>query len=458
MTKTRIVFAMAVLALIGAKRRAVEVTQPPVAELRTERSFAITEKSVLAPFTLDRVLAALIAHSVAPSTTPEQFFRRMFDTQNPKPGLDASLPHCDDALLNGKPASNGYLRRCPTAEGILASEPFRPEQFVPVAIVNRFDLADPSGATCGQYRITFERDSGDPLNLLNIIFEGALRNPLPSAGIEGCRPIAQFWANLSAIDSLAERRTRLEAFFFDGVAGFPPLLHPDHFRDAPAGIRDMQWTGLTTTAPRFYQFRIVNQCDGGTCRVYAKPDLLENLASGHLLDGSDTSDRATRFRDVIVDNVKNLALPDANRFSMKIPSEFLMVENDPGDGVAHFLLLAGFQRGARTPAGMEFRTRVESELRTSGSTMTVEELLTRGSITNCEGCHVSLTGPIGDEIWFPAAGPDLQHVARTLVESGEEGTGSRYTLSFAMKSVFIPNRMRILKEFLASGKAPAPSK
>jgi hypothetical protein len=439
--------ALVVVALTGARRRAIEVTPPPVAALRAERSFAITDKAILDGFALERVLAAMIARSSVPSTTPEQFFRQMFDTQNPKPGLDASMPHCDDVVVNGKASHNGYPRRCPTPEGALAREPFRFDEFVPLAIVNRFDMTDASGATCGQYRIVFARNTSGPGELLNLIFEGGLKNPHPEAGLGGCRPIAQFWAGLSAIDSSAERRARLEAFFYDGVAGFAPLIHPDHFRNAPHGIRNMHFK--SSISPRFYQFRVVNECADGACRLFAKPDVLENFPSSLLLDVHDSSDRAVRFRDLVVDQIKTLTVRDTNQFFMTVPDEFLMAESDPGDGSVHFLWGIGFGRGSNTIQGRAYRDRLVTAIREAGSEARVEELFERATIMNCEGCHaVAAPSDVGDGVTFPVAGPNQQHVARTPA-----GT----SLSPAMREVFIPNRMRILTEFLKSGKAPERS-
>lgn len=380
----------------------------------------------------------------------------MFDTQNPKPGLDASMPHCDDFLLDGKPAHNGYTRRCPTLEGTLATDPFDPSAFIPTALINRFDMADPKGANCGQYRIIFARPMPSPDHLVNLIFEGVLPNPNSGAGVGACRPIAQFWADLSAVSSLAERRARLERFFYDGIAGFPPLIHPDHYRHAPNGIRNFQHRPPSHVF-RFYQFRVVNECAGGTCRVFARPDVLENLPSKDLFDGRNTSERAERFRDAFVADVQNLAVRDVNRFFMEIPEEFLMVENNTGEGGPHALFFVGFQGGVKAPGGQAFKSRIEDELRKAGSTITADDIVNRASFINCEGCHGGGPFPVGDGVIFPAVSASAQHVDRNVVEKGEEGEGSRFAISPAMRDVFIPNRMRILKEFLTSGKAPERS-
>ena len=46
---------------------------------------------------------------------------------------------------------------------------------------------------------------------------------------------------------------------------------------------------------------------------------------------------------------------------------------------------------------------------------------------------------------------------RSFAVTGEAGPSSRYQTSDAMNDVFIPNRMRILRDFLLSGKPPEHS-
>ena len=58
---------------------------------------------------------------------------------------------------------------------------------------------------------------------------------------------------------------------------------------------------------------------------------------------------------------------------------------------------------------------------------------------------------------FPAAVPNFGQVDDLTLTAGEGGPASRFQISPAMKDVFIPNRMRILREFLQSGKPPEHS-
>src|SRR5258707_161908 len=80
----------------------------------------------------------------------------------------------------------------------------------------------------------------DPAILDGFDFERVLRNPNPSAGAAGCRAVAQFWADLSGVDSMTERRARMEHFFYDGIDGFVPVLRPAHFVVGTGRIRTSQ--------------------------------------------------------------------------------------------------------------------------------------------------------------------------------------------------------------------------
>src|SRR5438128_11241322 len=154
----------------------------------------ITEPEMLQGFDFQRVLQALTAGT---GTTPLALYQQWFDTQNPKPGLAvADAPHCDDFLTDGKPSFNGFPRRCPTPEGILATtDPFAAHDYTPIGITNRFDLTPLDGSNCGQYRIIYAKRMAQkfPKEMLHIIFEGVLPNPNPSVGAAGCRVVAQFW-------------------------------------------------------------------------------------------------------------------------------------------------------------------------------------------------------------------------------------------------------------------------
>ena len=465
MRRSNVVIVVAVLTLpflAGAKRR----TAPQPINLVMHRSFAITDQAILDGFSFERVMNTLVEGT---NTTATQLYQQWLDTQNPKPGLAvADAPHCDDFLVDGKPGFNGFPRRCPTPEGSFATEkPFAPRRYIPIAIINRFDLTPLDGSNCGQYRLIFARlDNTVTIpglivlgDTLHFIFEGVLPNPRPESGLAGCRPVAQFWADLSNVDSISARRARLEEFFFAGLPGFAPAIRAEHYgRSTGGGIRSFQWQLKGSARPRFYQFQLEKRCAGAQCRVVMEPAVLENLAMGKFFDARIKTPQAERFRDFFITQVKTLTIPDKNQFFLNIPSEFLLGESDPIDSEPLFIYFTSFSFSLNSPEGQEFSRRIESEARRLGSNLSAIQIVNRAQSQNCYGCHSNAELNF-DEI---PGGPPLlpiavifQHVSERNEEKGE--AGNRFAISRAMRETFIPHRMEVLRTFLTSEKLPVRS-
>jgi hypothetical protein len=441
---------LTLVAATGTSRRHASAPPVEITQVDPRRSMIITDLALLEGFTFQRVLDQLVARSGVPNITSAQLFRQWFDTQNPKPGLaDAAAPHCDDFTTDGSPSFNGFPRRCPTLEGAFAATPFTSGEYFPIALVNRFDQAPADGSNCGQFRLVFAR-SMPPAQRLHIIMEPVLRNPNPASGLAGCRAVAEFWAGLTKVDSQADRRARLESFFFDGIAGMPPVIDPDNFTAASGG-------GIRTTQqgsdhnPRMYQFRLTKECNPA-CTLRMTPDVLQNMPIARLFDSTSTMPGAQAFQDALVEQVPNLAVRDVNEYFMEIPRAFLMGESNPFDNEPAFAYRPPFDRGKVVNPG--FRNRIQEKLTAIGSTLTPEQIVTRADTQNCAGCHVG-AGPVGEGVVFPHPIDDLQHITETVPEAGE--VGPRYRISTAVQDVFIPHRMKILIDFLNSGKAPVRS-
>jgi len=433
----------------GARRRVV--TPGPELALDARRSFIVTDQAILDAFPFERVMNALVARS-GTRTTAVRLYQQLFDTQNPRPGLVVrDAPHCDDFSLDGRPAFNGLPRRCPTPEGPLAnSDPFARGDHIPLALVNRFDLAAADGSNCGQYRIIFARKSNSRVDRLHFIFEGVLPNPDRAAGIAGCKAVAQFWADLSRVDSIDERRALLDRFFFSGIAGFEPVIDPTHFSaEGGGGIRTMHNTG-TLLGNRFYQFRLATR--GGD--LVAEPDVLENSPFGRFFDATDQTDKARRFRDAFVANVRTLAIADENLFFADIPREFLLVESNPGQSETDVIFEIPFVRSQFTPQGAIFAARIHAELQRAGSRLSPLEIVTRAQHLSCAGCHFFRGNVEGQGDSFLGV-EFYQHISESFTEPGE--AGPRFVISRTMQEDFIPHRMEILRSFLISGNAAVHS-
>lgn len=447
--------------LNAGRTRAVRPPQPP-RPLSPTRSFVVTDKAIVGTFTLDRVLAQLLSRAGVTDITPRQLIQQMFDTQNPKPGLSGiSGPHCDDTILNGTPSFNGFPRRCPTPEARLAATPYTDDEWFAMALVNRFDVAPADGSNCGQFRIVYAHAETDPLKIqrLHLIFEAVLPNPHPEEGLASCRGVAQFWADLSSVDSMDERRARLEHFYFDGIAGFTPVLDPPNFNTGQGGIRTLQQI-LGPEAQRFYQFRLAKQCSGSTCTMRMMPDVLENSPFGLLFDGTTDTPAARAFRDEFLKHVATLAIDDVNLFSMNIPRQFLLVESNPMNDSRAQAYPAAFEAGKNSSAGIDFRNRIQVELTRVGSTITPDNVMQRATFEACFGCH-GLNGavPFGGGLRL-AFSPNFgsKFISEDNMEDGEGGPNTRFGVDPIITTQLLPHRMQILEDFLATGKPPEHSK
>ena len=194
--------------------------------------------------------------------------------------------------------------------------------------------ADTSDTSYAQIRFAPTPDKPPVNHRIHVIFEAVLPNPHPEQGIAGCRAVAQFWGDLSSVDSMSDRRARLEQFFFDGLPGFEPVVHPNHYTLASGGgIRTREnLQGLTkVNGTRFYQFRVEKQCpSASSCTLRLLPDLLENVPWGPLFRADGFGDpRVGVFHNDFIAQVKTLAINDVNQFHMNVPPRSLLVEANP---------------------------------------------------------------------------------------------------------------------------------
>lgn len=458
---TAAVAAAMLLFLTGAQFHGV---RPPSKPLSMARSFEVTDMAIVSTpaFTLDRVLTQLVQRSGVTSVTPQQLIRQMFDTQNARPGLaDPSGPHCNDTILNGQPSFNGFPRRCPTPEGSLAATPYTSNEWFTLGLVNRFDVAPPDGSNCGQYRMVFAHRENDPtfIQRLHVIFEAVLPNPHPEQGLAGCRPVAQFWSDLSSIDSMDVRAQRLEKFFFEGLDGFTPVVDPPNYATL-GGIRTLEQRPVPP-GQRFFQFRLVKGCGSGDCTLRMVPDVVENQVFGRLADGRNTSAVARQFRNDFISQVATLAVDDINLFHMEVPKPYLVGDSNPNDDPAIQEISGSFEQGETSSDGPDFKNRIQAELTRLGSTLTPENVMHRADFESCFGCH-GLNGAgilLGDKVTI-AFSPKFgsQFISEDNLDDGDGGPKSRFGVDPIIQTQFAPHRMQILTDFLRNGTPPVHSK
>ncbi|AKF86690.1 hypothetical protein MFUL124B02_31325 [Myxococcus fulvus 124B02] len=429
------------------------------------RSLAISDHATVSPITARRVFEQLVRQAGGTGFTAEQLFRQLWDTQNPAPGQPdlPGGPHCSDDgnTVNGAPYP------CRTLEGTEAGTVTAAlDRYVLVGLFNRFDLAPVDGAHCGEYRMSFARFVPAPQvrSRNRFILEGVLPNPSPALGLEGCRPVAQAWASLSTLEDPAARRALLDALFFEGLApGIPPVIHPQHYGDNPAGVGQVRvnmfiQAGIGAPNPwMLREFKLKRQCDTTGCTLRLVPTTVKSTPRGDFFNLQNTSPLAVAFRDHFVTQVGRLAVDDFNRFDYLVPDVFNAAQSSsmPTFGsVDNFL--AEFDKAA---APNTFTDGLQAELQRIGSPLTPRHLVARAQALSCGGCHDLSRGT--DLGGTPGVFPiDFMRFVQTqdlLAPLPTPGPDAYYPLSASLTAAFLPFRQQLLGAFLDTPALDASS-
>lgn len=402
--------AVCIAALLVSSAQSPVRESPP--SVIATRAFMITDPEVLAPFTFDRVIAAL-----SWAQSPE-WLETMTTT-----------PTDQRQVLN--PLA-GFTAMAESAWRLSATQEW--SHVRPIAIVNRFDLAPADYSYCGEYRLIFSRWTARQ-SRLNIAIEVTLPNPDPRRRQTGCARVAAFWWELAHIESDHDRRDRLESFFFKGLPPFPPVLAHKTF-EADGEIRTSE---INNGRPTFAQFELRSNCAvAQPCMARLTRVPLDNMPDAALFDANLAGERAKLFRREFVRQVASLSIPDVNRYSMKVDRTYSV--SDVDTIVPAFNYQLPFRRAHRTRAGQEFAQDIADELRRIGSSLTPLDIISRAETQNCVGCH-GKPGPVGGTLVFPKAFEQGEHIA------AESLVGS-VRLSPALREVFLPYRIDVLRNYL----------
>lgn len=440
----------------------------PTVVVDPRRSLAVTDLNIVnnARFSLQRVMQQLVT-SAGSSDTPLGVYKRLFDTNNPAPGAVPGQA-CNDALdPAGNPAINNYQIDCGRQEGVLAGpgrDPFCTgpgcDPYIPIALFNRFDLAPASGAHCGEYRIIFGKRSAAapaaPGNRNLIIFEAQLPNPNPGCGLQACRPVAEFWASLTGMQSPADRAAALERFYFTGLPGFAPVIRAAHYTRATGQIRTNQFMNAIAGQPwQLREYRLTPPaagCSGAACALGVAMVTVKNNPFAELFSPQNPRAEAVAFRDPanpigFVSQVANLATNNINQFFMSIDDSFNGGEStsqplappQTHDSDYPFWL---------TPGPSALRSAIQGKLTALGSPLTPQNIIDRAQAMSCAGCHqLSNNRNLGGGLVWP---PSLvfTHVSENQTEPCN-GTAC-WQISPALRDVFLPARKATLESFLSS--------
>lgn len=433
------------------------------------RSLAVTEQAILdKTFSFERVMTQIAATSLDPTDTKERLYREWFDTQNDaRSAVTLDARHCDEiTTASGQALFNDFPYQCPRAEGQLAStDPYRtpetnPDAYIPIGLFNRFDLAQSGnryggGGHCGEYRIIFAKRSGaggvSGRNL--IIFEGILPNPAPHKGFSACAPVADFWASLSSIRSTSARQSLLEAFYFDGLPGFEPVVKAAHYGPLGGQIRTNQFVERDWNL-REFKFDegcpIIKPIDPikldpslptldltprqEPCRAQIVQDTVKVNPFGPLFDvNSPSFDPA--FEQFFAAQTPSLAVADINAFNMADDERFNPAESDsqlPAPGVYDQQLGTSGSLHAAINAALP-----------PASGLTPTHIARRAKALSCAGCHeLSNNDDLGAGIRWPNS--------LGFVHVSEFASNGSFPISPALSNVFLPHRRQVLTDFIQS--------
>lgn len=429
--------------------------------LDERKSIFVTDVAILKLFSFDELMDRLASESKPKKVTKEELFQQWWDAANPKGifNLPFGGPNCDTGLLNT------FLYTCPRNEGQQVTAnvygPNTPVTYTAIALSNRFDLTTPpekGGKDCGEYRIVFERNSGNnnPLDRNLIIFEAVLPNPHSEPhSLKGCRPIQEFWESLSNPKlTVAKRGEMLHDFYYRGL----PLHHVEsvvkasHYGSATSNadgqIRTNQF--IAGTNPQTWmlrQFHIVQDAQG--MKVIPVPDATNAPAS--LFDETINQPQGAGFRTAFLTQIAALtpagncnSTSVLNCISMETPSQDddgESIEGGPGGPPTAMNYAAAF---ANSPT---FRGTIQAKLG-AGSALTPDNIVARAQTQTCAGCHqLSANVDLGGGLTWPASlGFTQERLAGPLDTTGPDGP--RYQISPALQNFFLPFRKHVIETFL----------
>jgi hypothetical protein len=408
---------------------------PDVSGTNIARSLAVTDPAALAKFSFTRVMNQIrTTASVASTETTAGVYQRWMRTF----GATAGSGDCNDPNID--PNKYGLVCPRPNELELAGVNPFASTsavKFVPVALFNRLDLAPTNGANCGEYRIVYAMTSSSATlgGRAFIIFEAALPNPDPAAGVDACLPVARFWQGLTADADAASRAAKLERFYLTGgaVAGFAPVVRAAHYGLSTNAAAPTAGQVRTNFFVDFRQWHLREFKLNRRCNDVANPETCQ-LAFGHVPVKANPAEelfagthaRSEAFRTAFANQVAGLAAGSVTRIRMSTSNVFNELESvSQRDDVRY-----------ATVANAAIRSDIQAKLTALGSTLTPTNVLERATTQTCAGCHqVSNNAALGGGRTWPSS-LGFVHVD----ESGQ--------LSPALTGTFLPARKAGLEKFI----------
>ncbi len=403
-----------------------------------------TAMTVGFPGGLRQVLEGALSNAGS-SLDPEAAYHSIIDSYaTADGGRDPDAPHCDDELTNGAPSLNGYPLMCPRLE----AEQFNAlDSWFVTAAVNRLDLAPEDGSNCGQQRLVLSTNNFVGAGRMFVIVEAEVPNPSPECGVDACRPIAEFWSEISQIGDPVERGSRLSQAFLSGdpallEQGFDPFIDATHLGPDGGQIRTNNFNDFIWTLREFH-FPDVDSAPLPAPVAESPNGALWNDLSG-LPQGEECRQSFTSALEGLVGDelgAMSFPVPEAckNSESLNDGSENYPNQLANGSGQFEEQLAIAAEPFGLTPQDIAARARF------AGS---------------CMGCHIESSGlPLGQGLTAPPR-EDFVHISEFTTRC-ENGVGQCFSLSSALTREFLPHRARVMSELLSRdascGGTPMPT-
>jgi hypothetical protein len=418
-----------------------EACQVPDDVTRPERVLLETNVDAVGGVDLASVFKALATNG-GHNGDGNLLYQQIFDSY--ATADQALLPnaiHCGDETTNGVPTLNGFPIDCNRAEAQHVNDM---NNFFATAFVNRIDLAPANGAHCGQQRMIFANSSRGRTFM---ILEAQIPNPQPELGIDGCRPLAQFWLDQNNEPNAKVRGQRLaQAFLQGGVNGltefgFGPFYTAENLTVGSGQIRTNQFDSKPWT---LREFKLA--LDGDT--LSAIPFPTAESPNGQLWNETNPLPQGEACRENFLGALDGVLTNDMSIMSF-------IVDSACKDGESREDTSENYARELGSSPG--FRSQLEERLLSVGSKLSPEDVANRARFSgSCIGCHNEASGAsLGDGVFAPFSN-DFPQVVEFSQPCGNGETGDCFTKSNALNTVFLPGRLAVLSNLLGVPIVPNP--
>ena len=366
-------------------------------------------------------------------------------------------PFCDSLGFPGR--VNDFIVGC---AGNMSPLVGHLDEWEGLSVANRFDLAPEGGENCGEARASFYVPPGRitaPLRSF-LIFESVVPNPRPDLGLDGCRPVQNFWASLSGIADPATRGAKLAQAFLTGEpsltgAGFKPFFTFENFGPGKGRVRSETF-GLAGVVPvwDFREFRLV--AGGGALMMPVAQSFSTTLFA------TNDHPKSPACRADLLNTLGTLIPASANPNFLGIDVAPPCFDGASGNfGTRPEDIVTG---GSQPEFSAALQARA-AQLAPSANLSSVQIAARLSFGGTCIGCHHRPDAPqyrdLGQGITLPVVTPGpgetLDDVDFTQVNnlkeepcaaSGPDAAQSCFKLSPVLGGIFLPHRKTVLEGYL----------